>query len=194
VLHRIHRGKLPHAKAVHQLQQCRLERQKDQPRRIVAHREHAGRHPQPAGFDTAGIVGCGRNHVRADHEVDREVLARLMPLFQIAPPGSEAVDPSLHGVIVAAHFVHDKVPLPAVLPYGLHPHFPPGVFLGGPVQQRAGNQIVPVAEGVDTDFDDFAHDAFEREAAAVNRGAQVLENDPRLTGTGQRKVIAKGRR
>ena len=115
------------------------------------------------------------DEVRADLEVDRDVLAGVESLDEVGAPGDPVVGPGGHRVLVAADRVDDERGAPAVVAERLHRDLDPR-SAGGAVAERGEDDVVSVGERVGLDDDPVAGHALDREAAAVDERRDPLDH------------------
>src|SRR6267378_3918110 len=92
-------------------------------------------------------VGAGRSaRGRLDHpgchfQLERDVLARLDTLRELAAPGLESVDPALDRELVAAEPAHGELAAPAVVDDGQHRRLGPARVRLVPVKENARERV-----------------------------------------------------
>src|SRR5262249_5275442 len=134
---------------------------------------------QPLGVGAGGAVRRPGDQLGTDQQIDGNVLAGLEALAQGAAPGLEGIDPGAAGEAVAAEGGYVEASLPAVVAQGRHGETVPG---GGPllaVEQDGADLVVAVGEDVGLDGDGVAGGALGGEAAGLDFGLDVLDDDPR---------------
>ncbi len=132
-----------------------------------------------------GSCGGGLHEALADLEVDRHVLAGVETFREIAAPRSEAVDPRVHGVVVATEAGDPELALEHVVAACRHRLLEPGRLLLVPVEDGAGDHVVAVRERVRVHAHQLADRALDREAAPVHHRRDRLD-DHAVAATGYR--------
>ena len=115
------------------------------------------------------------HEVRADLEVNGDVLAGVEPLDEVRAPGDPVVGPGRDRVLVAAHLVDDERGAPAVVAERLHRDLDPWPA-GRAVAERGEDDVVSIGERVGLDDDPVAGHALDREAAAVDERRDPLDH------------------
>ena len=122
-----------------------------------------------------GAADRAIHEVRADLEVDRDVLAGVEPLHEVGAPGDPVVGPGGDRVLVPADRVDDERATPAVVAERLHRDLDPRAARGA-VAERGEDDVVSVGERVGLDDDPVAGHALDREAAAVDERRDPLDH------------------
>ena len=122
-------------------------------------------------------MGGGLDEIRADHQVDFDVLPGFDALGQIAAPRFEAIDPALNSVKIFADVCDAEFGAPAVIAGRSHSDAAPIGIGSAPVEQTAGNGIVAIGEDIGFDRNGFACDTLYGESPGINFGADIFNDD-----------------
>ncbi len=118
----------------------------------------------------------------------RHVLAGVLLELELLAPGGEAVGPGLDGEHVPAGLGRRELPVPAVVAVEPHRLTPPLGRALRPPQQRGRDHVVAFAKNIGPYVDDFAGDAFDRIAPAIDAGVDVLDAKARPGRVGRGHV------
>ncbi len=103
-------------------------------------------------------------------------MAGFEPPREVAPPGRESVDPGLDGIEVATNLGRRELAAEVVLSHLLHANLgPTGVALAS-IEQRGAEHELILGEDVRLDDKRFARQTARGEAAAVDLGADILDD------------------
>ena len=136
---------------------------------------------------------CGLEQESAFRQLTAEVVLAGRDLAaKLVPPGAEDVGPGLNRVLPPSRAIDFKFSGPAhaieVGIDGAHLGLAKGPFIRSAIADDCAQDVVSVSKHVSLDRDPVAHAALGGEAAVVNRGRRVLDDQSaqRLLGRGRR--------
>jgi hypothetical protein len=130
-----------------------------------------------------------------DDEVCREVLSGADPLLEVVRPRRETIDPCHDRVAIPADLGRREAGSPSVIDERLHARLEPvGVCLA-PVEEDAGDRIVPVGVGDRFDDQHVTDDPLDREGASIDVRRHPRDDDPAsaVPENGDRRRVSHGR-
>jgi hypothetical protein len=110
--------------------------------------------------------------------LQRHVLSGVAFEQETPSPGRVLVGPSFNRIAIAAGLAWGEAAQPAVVLVVSHEHpVPPSLPIASP-QQFDGDYVMAVAKDIGPDLDRFARNPFDRKAAAVDAGINILNQKP----------------
>ncbi len=126
-----------------------------------------------AGSPSRGLAHEPRAHLK----LDRDVHFGFSLANESAPPGREVVDPRFEGVLVSPElFDAEFAPLP-VFTNHQHRRFDPLLFTFPAMEHDSCDDGLVFRKHVGLDNEALAHDGFGWKAAAVDFGANTLDDN-----------------
>ena len=162
----------------HRLFESRLEQHVELCRLVVGAGQPVERGLEEGGIGAVGALARAPDQLGALGDLAGQVgLARRRPAAHLLHPRSEDVGPGLDRVPVARIDEEGERSGPRVIVRGLERRLAPvGVRLGAVADHR-GEPLMPLLQDVGGDLEPVAHLALDREAPAVHRGTNALDQD-----------------
>ena len=144
------------------------------------------------------------NQFRAFDQLALHRLSRAVLLRHLFAPRREAIDPRLHGVLIAPECLDAEAGGPSIVAEALDGHFVPVVVVGertaferrfsDAIADDAGETIVSVREDVRPDAHLLPDGALHREPPLVHRRLHRLDDDARRPFIGRGPAHGSGPR
>ena len=162
----------------HGLFESRIEQDVELRRLALGAGQPVERGLEESGIGAVGALARAPDQLGALGDLACQVgLARRCPAAHLLHPRSEDVGPGLDRVPVARIDEEGKRSGPRVIVRRLERRLAPvGVRVGAVADHRA-EPLMPLLQDVGGDFEPVAHLALDREAAAVHRGTNALDQD-----------------
>ena len=162
----------------HGLFESRLEQYVELCRLVEGAGQPVERGLEEGGIGAVGALARAPDQLGALGDLAAQVgLARRRPAAHLLHPRSEDVGPGLDRVPVARIDEEGERSGPRVIVRGLERRLAPvGVRLGAVADHR-GEPLMPLLQDVGGDLEPVAHLALDREAPAVHRGTDALDQD-----------------